>query len=84
MDYLRPHGVIIAVSLAAGTKANECLLAERLATETYATVGHARFGASDCRCPGHLLYLPARPDFLVFDAASGTSTLLAHQLPQLG
>ena len=43
----------------------ECALARRLEEEGASREDLGRFGASDCRCPGHLLYMgrrrPSRP-----------------------
>lgn len=74
-DYLRPCGTVVAVSLAEGDRAGECILAERLRVQAGAAIEHPRFGASDCRCPGHLLYRSEAPDFVLLDKALGTTTL---------
>ena len=60
IDYLRPYGQVVAVSLVDGTRSHECQLASRLTVALGARVAVLRFGASDCRCPGHLLVLPDR------------------------
>ena len=39
----------------------ECEWAAALAHLERAEIAVHRFGASDCRCPGHLIYWPARP-----------------------
>ncbi|MDH4183599.1 MAG: GIY-YIG nuclease family protein [Nitrospinota bacterium] len=39
----------------------ECPLARMVAEATAAAVAHPRFGASDCRCPGHLLVTRQEP-----------------------
>lgn len=59
IDYVRPYGRVVAVSLVDGSREEECRLAQRLADLLGARVAAPRFGASDCRCPGHLLVLPA-------------------------
>lgn len=58
IDYFRPHVDVVAVTYAPGERADECRLAERLKAAG-ATVAVTGFGASDCRCGGHLLLLPS-------------------------
>lgn len=58
IDYLRPHGTVVAVSLADSPRAGECRLARYLVDTCGGRVIVPRFGASDCRCPGHLVLLP--------------------------
>lgn len=79
-DYLRSHGSVFAVSLARGAKAEECGLARSLRAATRAVIAHPRFGASDCRCPGHLLYLPAEPDYSELDGTLGLRTVRPDQI----
>jgi len=59
IDYLRPHVTIESVTLCTGRRDDECRLAERIMAVTGAKRGHPGFGASDCRCGGHLLFLPS-------------------------
>lgn len=59
IDYIRPHANIVAVSLVDGTRDGECRLARLLAQTLDARIAVRRFGASDCRCPGHLLLCPS-------------------------
>lgn len=66
-DYLRPHGHVIAVSYASGSRAGECSLARGVVRTARAEVAYPHFGASDCRCPGHLLYMGVPPDFAEMD-----------------
>ena len=40
----------------------ECELAARVSELPGASLLHTRFGASDCRCPGHLYYFKKSPD----------------------
>lgn len=58
IDYIRPHARVVAVSLVDGTRDGECRLAQQLTETLGARVAVPRFGASDCRCPGHLLLCP--------------------------
>lgn len=55
IDYLRMHGEILGVQLCDGQREDECRLAARLAGLPGAFRAIAGFGASDCRCPGHLV-----------------------------
>lgn len=57
IDYFRPYTRAVAVSYLTSEKAGECRLADRLALELSAKRAYPRFGASDCACEGHLLYL---------------------------
>lgn len=57
-DVARPLGAWIAVT----AESRECAVAAAIAALPGVTRGPARFGASDCRCPGHLLRLDAAPD----------------------
>lgn len=58
IDYLRPATEVIAVTLCDGARVDECRLVERLINEYGAARACLRFGASDCRCEGHLLLAP--------------------------
>ena len=57
-DVARPVGAWVAVT----AESRECEVAEAIATLPGAIRWPPRFGASDCRCPGHLLRLDAAPD----------------------
>jgi len=56
IDYLSCHATMVGAVVIDGKKNLECRLAVRLATRYSRPV--LGFGASDCRCPGHLFYLP--------------------------
>lgn len=59
IDYLVDNGDLTGVFWTIETQMNECELAE-----WFAEVGERfppHFGASDCRCPGHLIHLPRPP-----------------------
>ncbi len=56
IDYLLPHGKVIAIVATRTREHLECRLAASLA-QRFPRVPH--FGSSDCRCPGHLLYAGA-------------------------
>lgn len=46
----------------------ECLWADTLASLPAARRSLPHFGSSDCRCPGHLVYVPQRPAVDQFQA----------------
>lgn len=72
IDYLRRHAVVRECWLLADPHSFEHAWAERLLRLPGASVAVPRFGASDCRCPAHLVGCDARPDFSQF------SRLIAH------
>lgn len=55
IDYLLPHTEIQAICLFPLGDTTECTLAQKLA-EKGGIPYPPRFGASDCRCKGHLIY----------------------------
>jgi Uri superfamily endonuclease len=69
VDYLRVHAQPIAAWYAVGNQKRECAWAEALSRLPGASVPAPRFGASDCRCPAHLVYFDAPPDLAVFACA---------------
>ena len=60
IDYLRPHGEIKEVTCYDGERSDECRLVEEVIHKTGAHRSHPGFGASDCRCGGHLLLIPVK------------------------
>lgn len=58
IDYLRPAAEVVAVTYCNGDRADECRLVDHLIKRFGATRACPRFGASDCRCGGHLLLTP--------------------------
>lgn len=70
VDHLRdlasPEGAWVAVT----GKKRECELAATIAGLAGVEVWPPRFGASDCRCPGHLLRLPEEPDRMTLAKAA--------------
>jgi len=66
IDHLRAHAAPVAVWYATGAERRECRWAKGLAELPGASTPVPGFGASDCRCPAHLILLPARPDRLAF------------------
>jgi Uri superfamily endonuclease len=61
IDYLRSVAKLNEIWLLANHERAECRLAAATLTLPDAQIPVARFGASDCRCPSHLIYVPARP-----------------------
>lgn len=58
IDYFRPATDVVAVTLCDGDRVDECRLVDHLVATLGAERACPRFGASDCRCPGHLLLAP--------------------------
>ncbi len=59
IDYLSVRAEMIGAIVVTGPRQRECELAEELAGMFERTA--PRFGASDCRCGGHLFYAPQLP-----------------------
>ncbi len=75
VDYLRVYARSVAVWYAIGDQKRECAWAEELFKFPGASVPAPRFGASDCRCPAHLVYFDAPPDLTMFACAVDESVL---------
>jgi sugar fermentation stimulation protein A len=54
IDYLSVHAPMLGAVLIPGPRQQECHIANELRGLYDSTIPH--FGASDCRCPGHLFY----------------------------
>jgi len=61
VDYLRARAEVVAAYASPGRQRRECALAQALAALPGARLPAARFGASDCRCLSHLVWLPSPP-----------------------
>lgn len=61
LDYLRPHGRVLGIWAAFGRERREHAWARALLGLPGASIPLARFGASDCQCPAHLIRLDAPP-----------------------
>jgi Uri superfamily endonuclease len=59
IDYLRPHTRLARVWYSHDARAAECEWARSLAEQADARIPLSGFGASDCRCPTHLLFFAA-------------------------
>lgn len=68
VDALREATSLVAIAARLGPERIECQVAARLAERPDARLAAARFGASDCRCPGHLIAFGQPPD-LALDPA---------------
>jgi Uri superfamily endonuclease len=61
VDSLRAAAELVAVVVRFGPERLECTVAARVAELPLARLAVPRFGASDCRCPGHLYHFSRRP-----------------------
>jgi len=71
IDYLGPVARPVAVWLAEGDRRRECAWAARLAQMDGASLPVPGFGASDCRCPAHLVHFSTLPHLEPFARAVG-------------
>ncbi len=62
VDYLRRRARPVGVWYALGDERRECAWAEALSSLEGASLPVDGFGASDCRCPAHLVHFEALPD----------------------
>lgn len=66
IDYVRPQVELREVWFTHGPEKVECQWAEKMAQMPAAALPFQRFGASDCCCDAHLIWLPTRPSFAAF------------------
>jgi Uri superfamily endonuclease len=71
VDYLRAEACPDRIWYAVGTRKRECAWAGRLASLRGASIPVPRFGASDCRCPAHLIHFATPPDLAALIRALG-------------
>jgi len=57
IDYLLRHAMVERVLILPIGGREECSLAKSLCERGHGKIYPPRFGSSDCRCPGHLVYL---------------------------
>lgn len=69
IDYLLAHADLVEIWWAVENKRKECIWASALRAIPGAHVPVVNFGASDCRCLAHLVYLQQRPAFASFSRA---------------
>ncbi|MBB6444604.1 GIY-YIG nuclease family protein [Bacillus benzoevorans] len=55
-DYLRPYGTITKI-ITYDTSFTECGLADKIRKEVDGSIPVKGFGASDCKCGSHLIYM---------------------------
>ncbi len=71
IDHLRAVARPTLVWWAEGEERRECIWAQAMARMEGASLPVPRFGASDCRCPAHLIHFPEPPDRERFERAVG-------------
>jgi len=59
IDYFFPAATAVGAFVLSDPDLTECRIAERLARRPNVRRIIPGFGASDCRCPGHLLWMPS-------------------------
>jgi Uri superfamily endonuclease len=62
VDALREMADLVRIAYRVGPERLECAVAATLAERSGASRPVPRFGASDCRCPGHLIRFGDEPD----------------------
>lgn len=67
VDALRAAATLVAVAARPGRERVECVVAERVRGRPGGHRPVPGFGASDCRCAGHLLAFAERPDLALGD-----------------
>ncbi len=78
VDYLRRQTRVVAVYVIADPRRRECEVARFFTMLAGAQVPAKGFGASDCRCPSHLIWLPAPPAPAQLPAGMVSWPLLGH------
>lgn len=73
LDYLRPYCQVPGCWVVRGLERREHDWARRLGTLPGASWPLARFGASDCDCPAHLIRLEQTPETATLSAWLGVS-----------
>ena len=66
IDYLLEHAQLVEVWSAASTDKLECLWAQAARELPDSQIPVPGFGASDCYCPSHLIYLARKPTYEEF------------------
>jgi Uri superfamily endonuclease len=62
IDYFLERALLKTVWFSVGLERRECVWAHALARLDGAHIAVPHFGASDCRCPGHLVHFLAPPE----------------------
>jgi Uri superfamily endonuclease len=71
VDYLRTHGQPVEIWYTVEPQKRECAWAQALSTLPGASIPAPRFGASDCRCPAHMIHFTEPPDLAAFARVVG-------------
>jgi len=81
IDYLRQVTTPLEAWIVLGGENHEHAWARALIQLPYASLPMPSFGASDCRCPAHLIYIPFHPPWeTMFEQLSRPN--FPHQQPQ--
>jgi Uri superfamily endonuclease len=75
VDYLRATAKLVEIWYTLGARKLECGWAHSLANLPGASLPISRFGASDCRCPAHLVHFSTAPDAAAFAHQVGEPVL---------
>jgi Uri superfamily endonuclease len=82
VDYLLARARLVEIWTTVSDQRLECAWVQAMMGLTAAQVPIPRFGASDCRCPAHLVYFPQPPGAARITAAlqafSGTAVTVTH------
>jgi Uri superfamily endonuclease len=62
IDYLLEYAALVSVAYTVTDERLECKWSDVLGSQPNGRRFPFGFGASDCRCPGHLIWLPTQPD----------------------
>ena len=71
IDYLLREAEVAEVWYLVGGERSECAWCRAAMDMPGARLPVRGFGASDCRCPSHLVYFPAPPSFVDFRERAG-------------
>lgn len=72
IDYLRQHAQTCEIWYSVSEMVHEHQWAAQLQARINTPIPIPRFGASDCKCPTHLIYFPHKPLFEHFRAVLST------------
>ena len=81
IDYLTRQADIVEVWYLLSPQRLECYLCEMLRRSPGASIPAAGFGASDCRCPAHLIRFEAAPPFEALRSAMQKRGLQLQSAP---
>lgn len=84
IDYLLPAALVLAVWVSFDSRQGECAWADLLVQRGKARRIVPGFGASDCRCAGHLLYWRRPPNTAEMESLLRPDSILVLQKPKAG